>query len=132
MLYRKGFDHEACRRMSPKKWYISRPSKIIISICINQGGIRSKDIRLIKFLKYDTHIVLLISQLYDIVQRCFCTSDGAMELTFQMRYAPSCMFVDMPHPACLQVEKLRKHSDARLVRFFGTPFNYNIVETKQW
>ena len=32
------------------------------------------------------HIVLLISQLPDIVHMCFCTPDGPMDPTFQMKY----------------------------------------------
>ena len=32
---------------------------------------------------------MLISQLPDIVQKSFCTSDGAMDLTFHMNYVPA-------------------------------------------
>ena len=35
------------------------------------------------------HIVLLISQLPDIVQKCFCTPDGPMDPTLQMKYVPA-------------------------------------------
>ena len=63
------------------------------------------------------HIVLLISQLPDIVQKSFCTPDGAMDLTFQMNYVPAfwqatrkitqkrrCIF--FCHPLCLSVSIL--------------------------
>ena len=39
-------------------------------------------------MKSDTPFDLLISQLPDIVQKSFCTSDGAIDLTFQMNYVP--------------------------------------------
>ena len=36
-----------------------------------------------------SHIVLFISQLPDIVQKCFCTPDGPMDPTFKMKYLPA-------------------------------------------
>ena len=33
--------------------------------------------------------ILLISRLTDIIQKCFCTSDLAMDPTFQVKYVPS-------------------------------------------
>ena len=35
------------------------------------------------------HIVLLLSRLPDIIQKCFCTSDRHMDNTFQMKYLPA-------------------------------------------
>ena len=35
------------------------------------------------------HIVLLIPRLPDMVQKCFCTPDGAMDPIFLMKYIPS-------------------------------------------
>ena len=39
------------------------------------------------------HIVLLISQLPDIVQKCFCAPDGPMDPTLQMKYVPAFYYV---------------------------------------
>ena len=56
MLYRNWFALETCLRMSPFKWDLSQPSKMFIAkeILSKNGGIRFKDTRLIKFLKFDT------------------------------------------------------------------------------
>ena len=35
------------------------------------------------------HFDLLISRLPDIIQRSFCTPDGAIDLIFQMNYVPA-------------------------------------------
>ena len=51
-------------------------------------NIKCQDSRLsnIPFLK--SYFDLLIFQLPDIAQKSFCTSDGAINLTFQMNYVP--------------------------------------------
>ena len=41
------------------------------------------------FLKSDTPFDLLIYRLPDIIQKSFCTRDGAMDLTFQINYVPA-------------------------------------------
>ena len=41
------------------------------------------------------HIILLIPQLPDMVQKWFCTPDGAMDPTFQIRYVPSRFVFDL-------------------------------------
>ena len=55
-------------------------------------GIRFQDVRL--FIISNSwnlipHIVLLESWLPDITQKSFCTPNGAMDLTFQMRHVPA-------------------------------------------
>ena len=52
------------------------------------------------------HIALRISQLPDILQKSFCTPDGAMDPNLQVKNSP----------ACLQPEKLGKNWGA----FFWT------------
>ena len=42
------------------------------------------DVNIIRSWNQITHIVLLISQLPDIVQKCVCTLDGPMDPTFQI------------------------------------------------
>ena len=41
------------------------------------------------FFTLSSHFYLLISQLPDIVQKFFCTPDGAMYPTFRIEYIPS-------------------------------------------
>ena len=61
-----------------------------LKLYVNSGGIRFQHIRLSITLNMIPHIVLLISQLSDIAQKSFCTSDGAdMDLTFQMSCVPA-------------------------------------------
>ena len=52
------------------------------------GHMKFQDSRLsnIPFLKFDFD--LLVSQLPDILQNFFCTPEGAMDLTFQIKYIP--------------------------------------------
>ena len=52
------------------------------------------------------HIVLLISQFSDIVQKSLCTSDGAMVPTFQMN-EPFSMFVARTSPPSARVAAIR-------------------------
>ena len=40
-------------------------------------------------MKSDTPFDLLISQLPDIVQKSFCTPDGTIDPTIQMKYVPA-------------------------------------------
>ena len=47
------------------------------------------DISTLEFWNLINRIVLLISQLPDIVQKSFCTPYGAMDLNFQMNYVPA-------------------------------------------
>ena len=60
------------------------------------------------------HIVLLISRLLNIVQKCFCTPDGAMDPTFQIKYVPAFQHV------CSR----RYYSNNLGCIFFGTPCIY--------
>ena len=46
------------------------------------------DINISKSLIIMAHILLLIYQLPDIVRKCFCTSDGSKDPTFQTKYVP--------------------------------------------
>ena len=94
MLYRNWFEHETCLRMYSLKWNISSPLKcpLLEKLCMNLGGIRFKDIILFNlsiFLNLIPYAFLLIPQLPDMVQKCFCTLDGAMDPTFQIEYIPS-------------------------------------------
>ena len=78
--------------MSPLKRDISQPSKMFIArdLCINRDGIRFKDIRLIINANFGNLIPAFdfrISRLPVIIQKRFCTPDGAMDPTFQMKYA---------------------------------------------
>ena len=57
--------------------------------CINQGGIRFKDIRLFIISNLIPHIFLLIPWLADMVQQCNCTPDEAMKPSFKIKYMPS-------------------------------------------
>ena len=41
------------------------------------------------FLNLISHFDLLISWLRYIIKKGFCTPDGAMDLTFQMKYVPA-------------------------------------------
>ena len=59
------------------------------------------------------HIVLLISRLPEMIQKCFCTPDRAMDLTFQMNQ-PSSMF--------LAGEKVSSEWFSKVQVFFSTPF----------
>ena len=40
-----------------------------------------------------THIVLPIYRLRDIIQKCFCISDGPMDPTFPIKYDSACLYV---------------------------------------
>ena len=71
MLYRKRLKHETCLRISPLNLNISQLSKRFIA----------KEI----IYKLRWYIVLFIPRLPDIVQRCFCTPDGALDPTFQIK-----------------------------------------------
>ena len=56
------------------------------------GDIKFQDARLSRtkyFLNLIPHFDLLISWLPFIVQKSFCTPDGAMCITFQMNYVPA-------------------------------------------
>ena len=95
MFYRNGFELEACQRMSPKT--VTCPSLLKCSklekSCINLGSKRFKEIRMIIISNSGnliTHIVLLIPQLPDIVQKSFYIPDRDIDLNFQMNYVPVC------------------------------------------
>ena len=76
--------------MTPLKLDMSQPSKMFKEkLSINCDGIRIQDIKFFIILDSWTlipAIELPISQLPDIVQKCFCTPDGAMDPTFLMKY----------------------------------------------
>ena len=62
------------------------------------------------------HFDLLISRIPVMVKKSFCTSDRAMNLTFQMNYVPS-----FEHICSKKRQKLQRNfSDV----FFGTLFIY--------
>ena len=54
---------------------------------------RTLNCPILRILKSDTPFVLHISWLPNIVQKCFCTPDEAMDPTFQMKYVIAFMFV---------------------------------------
>ena len=90
IFYRNGFELEAWLRMSHLNWDMPKRSKLE-KLCVNLGGIRFKEIRMIIISNswyLITRIVLPISQLPDTVQKRFCTPDGDMDPTFQMNYIP--------------------------------------------
>ena len=80
----------------------------------HRGGKRFKNIRFIKFLNLIPNIVLHITQLSDIVQKHFCISDGAMDLTFYMNYVPAVYHV------CSRRNKAKTVAQVKV--FFSPPF----------
>ena len=54
---------------------------------------RQKIVQYLEFFILISHFDLLISQLPDIVQKYFCTPDGAMNPTFQMKYVSAILNV---------------------------------------
>ena len=95
MLYRNGFDLKTCLRMSPLKWDMSQPSEMFIAREIKHESRWYQISRL--FIISNSwnlipHIVLLISRLPEIIQKCFCTPDRALDPTFQMNQ-PYSMFL---------------------------------------
>ena len=62
------------------------------------------------------NIGLHITQLSDIVQKRFCTSDGAMDLTFHMNYVPAVYHVCSRRNAAKTVAQIKGV-------FFVSPFN---------
>ena len=117
MLYRNGFDLKTCLRMSPLKWDMSQPSEMFIAREIKHESRWYQISRL--FIISNSwnlipHIVLLISRLPEIIQKCFCTPDRAMDPTFQMNQ-PSSMF--------LAGETVSSEWFSK-VRFFSTPFTF--------
>ena len=95
MLYGNGFELNTRLRMSPLKWDMSQPSEMFIAREIKHESRWYQISRL--FIISNSwnlipHIVLLISRLPEIIQKCFCTPDRAMDPTFQMNQ-PSSMFL---------------------------------------
>ena len=95
MLYRNWFELKTCLRMSHLKWDMSQPSEMFIAREIKHESRWYQISRL--FIISNSwnlipHIVLLISWLPEIIQKCFCTPDRAMDPTFQMNQ-PSSMFL---------------------------------------
>ena len=61
-------------------------------LCINQDGIRFKDIGLLiisNSWNLLSNIVLLLPRLPDMVEKCFCTPDRSMDPTFKIKYISS-------------------------------------------
>ena len=73
--------------MSPLKGNMSQPSKMFIARDII-NSIKFHDI-ISNSWNLIPHIVLLIPRLPDIVQKSFCTPDGAMDPAVQMNYIPA-------------------------------------------
>ena len=95
MLYRNGFELKTCLIMSPLKWDMSQPSEMFIAREIKHESRWYQISRL--FIISNSwnlipHIVLLISRLPEIIQKCFCTPDRALDPTFQMNQ-PYSMFL---------------------------------------
>ena len=84
MLYRDGFELGTVLKMSPLKWDVSQPPKMFIAkdIIHKSQWYQISRYNIVHYIIL--HIVLLISQLPNIIKRCFCTPNGAMNLTFQM------------------------------------------------
>ena len=115
MLYRNGFELKTCLRMSPLKWDMSQPSEMFIAREIKHESRWYQISRL--FIISNSwnlipHIVLLISRLPEIIQKCFCTPDRAMDPTFQMNQ-PSSMFLAGETVSSEWISK---------VHFFSSPF----------
>ena len=116
MLYWNGFDLKTCLRMSPLKWDMPQPSEMFIAREIKHESRWYQISRL--FIISNSwnlipHIVLLISWLPEIIQKCFCTPDRAMDPTFQMNQ-PSSMF--------LAGETVSSEWFSKVQVFFSTPF----------
>ena len=91
MYLKNGFKLEACPRMPPFKWDTSQAPKMFIAREImyksRQYQIsRNLIAHYFKLLKSD--IVLFLHRLPDIMQKCFCTPNEAMDPTFHMKYVP--------------------------------------------
>ena len=92
MLYRNWFELKTCLRMSHLKWDMSQPSEMFIAREIKHESRWYQISRLFiisNSLNLIPHIVLLISWLPEIIQKCFCTPDRAMDPTFQMNQPSS-------------------------------------------
>ena len=84
VLYRNRVELETCLRMSYLKWDMYQPSKMVIA-----RGIKHRLFIISTSWNLIPHIVLFIPNLPDIVQKCFCTSDGAMDPPLNIKYVPA-------------------------------------------
>ena len=121
MLYRNGFELKTCLRMSPLKLDMSQPSEMVIAREIKHGlrwYLISRLFIISNSWNLIPHIVLLISRLPEIIQKCFCTPDRAMDPTFQMNQ-PSSMF--------LARETVSSEWFSKVRGVFSTPFSTSEV-----
>ena len=123
MLYRNGFELKTCLRMSPLKLDMSQPSEMVIAREIKHGlrwYLISRLFIISNSWNLIPHIVLLISRLPEIIQKCFCTPDRALDPTFQM---------NQPYSMFLAGETVSSEWFSKVQVFFQHPLWYALGKT---